>query len=617
MQENLVVQLKRGGVLRLFINLLLVIMMLASTFGIGLAADNPGDPPGDRFAVDPYDAWDGEFLDFAPPTPETLQLAQPDGTELEGQLTPMETGGLMQSSDGYTIVKDEAGWWTYAQLGDGISNPAGKVVPSSLIVGKDLPKGLEKKLGQTKSIWLDDQGNDKRDAIFDAVRDVSSPNNSLFTANDVQPKIYKYVVLLVQYQDVKFEDYQTPEWFQQRLSGLGTSPTGSVTDLYFENSYGHFMPELDVYGPITSDYEMAKFDYQLPGGWSVSSAINNELGEKAKDLVDWKQYDNDKVVSSRRGEYYRTVDMVVVLHAGPGKEATGIDGQIWSHASSANFSTGQVDEDGYDIRIRAANTSPAVGFNIGVVSHEMGHSIGESDYYATSYNSMGTGDWDIMAGGSWMGDVPAGSNPTHFNPFSKVNQGWVQTLSISDTTLGIELRPRSLAPDIIEIPLGGEGSSSTDAEERLYLEYISNRAPGAIFDKAAHGSGLLVWHYDRGGSQNNPSRYRMAVEEYDFRDGTQELRLNLNRGEPTDPWTDTALGITPYTEPSTNRDTPLGGSVETGWYIMNISPLGETMSLDIVRAEDVATKLGVDRPQFAQQPVIVGQGPATLQTKSL
>jgi immune inhibitor A len=613
MQENLVVQFKRGGVLRLFINLLLVIMMLLSSFGIGLAADNPGEPPGDRFAEDPYDAWQDEFLDFVPPTPETLQLVQPDGAELEGQLTPMETGGLMQTPEGYTIVKNDAGWWTYAQLGDGVTNPAGKVISSSLIVGKDSPKGLEKKVGQTGSIWLDDQGNDKRDAIFDAVKDVSSPNNSLFTANDVEPKIYKYVVIMVQYQDVKFEDYQTPEWFQQRISGLGTSPTGSVTDLYFENSYGQFMPELDVYGPITSDYNMAQFDYQI-GGWSVSRAINNEIGEKVKDLVDWDQYDNDRVVYGRTSQY-RSVDMVVLLHAGPGKEATGIDGQIWSHASTANFRTGQYGDDGLELRIRATNTIPAIGFNIGVVSHEMGHSIGERDYYATSYNSMGSGDWDIMAGGSWMGDVPAGSNPTHFNPFSKVNQGWVETMSISDTTLGIQLRPRSLAPDIVEIPLGGEGGGSTDAEERLYVEYISNRAPGAIFDKAAHGSGLLVWHYDRGGSQNNPSRYNMAVEEYDFRDGTQELRLNLNRGEPTDPWTDTALGITPYTEPSTNRDTPLDGVYETGWYIMNISPLGETMSLDVVRAEDVATKLGVDRPQFAQQPVIVGQGPAELQTK--
>ena len=132
---------------------------------------------------------------------------------------------------------------------------------------------------------------------------------------------------------------------------------------------------------------------------------------------------------------------------------------------------------------------------------------------------------------------------------------------------------------------------------------------------------MLIWHYDRGGSNNkpanSPARYRIGVQEYDFRDGTQELQLNLNRGEPTDVWWDTALGMTPYTTPGTNRNTPLtaGGSTKTGWYLMNISGVGDTMSLDIVQEADVQGKVGVDRPALLGQPVIAGTGPATLSTK--
>jgi M6 family metalloprotease-like protein len=436
----------------------------------------------------------------------------------------------------------------------------------------------------------------------------------VFTASDVEAKVYRYVVLLVEFQDVKFEPYQTREWFQERISGLGTSPTGSVTDLYFENSYGQFMPLLDVYGPFTSDYDMAYYDYQLPGGQSVRGMLDYDIGPKVADLIDWDLYDNDRVVYGRTTQY-RSVDMVVVVHAGPGKEATGTDGHIWSHASSSRFWTGQIGDDGLELRLRAANTNPGTGFNIGVVSHEMGHSIGESDYYATRYNGMGSGDWDLMAGGSWLGDDPAGSNPAHFNPYCKINQGWVEPMMIEDTITGIELLPRSLAPDILEIPLGGDGGGSTGAEERLFVEFTSNRAPGAIFDKATHGSGVLVWHYDRGGSQNNPDRYRLAVLEYDDRDGTQELRLNLNRGEPTDPWTDTLLGITPYTSPDTNRNTPLDDTVYTGWYLMNVSPLGSIMKLDVVQSDDVSGQLGLDRPGILQQPVIAGGGPADVATK--
>jgi M6 family metalloprotease-like protein len=382
-----------------------------------------------------------------------------------------------------------------------------------------------------------------------------------------------------------------------------------------------------VIGPFTLPGTMYAYDYQLPGGKSVTGMISDLSGQlKALGADFWDQFDNDRVVSGNTNQY-RTVDMVVVLHAGPGKEATGQAGQVWSHASNAStsnsaYNMGIASSDGRPVRIRGVNTVPAIGFNIGVVAHEMGHTIGESDYYDTNYRSMGSGDWDLMAGGSWMGNDPAGSNPSVMNPFSRINQGWVTPEVVDATSLGVELRPRTMAPDVIEIPLGGTANSGTvNTIEKLYVEMVSNRIAGTIFDKAEYATGLLIWHYDRGGSNNkpadSPARYRMGVQEYDFRDGTQELQLNLNRGEPTDVWWDTALGMTPYTTPSTDRNTPLvaGGPLSTGWYLMNISGVGDTMSLDVVQEADVQGKVGVDRPELLNQPVIAGTGPATLSTK--
>ncbi len=586
-----------------------LILLLVSMATGAVAQDVPPDGP---VVEDPYDLWTEEIFDYIPPTPELLEMAQPDGSTFQAYLNPMEIGGQLETVDGYTIIQNDEGWWTYAR-----TDAEGNLVPSELIVGRDLPQGLEKRLGRLPPAWLDAEGKDKRDKLFEAIRKASSPNNSDLAAASVETKVYRYVVLLVEFQDVKFEPYQTREYFQNLLSGLRTSGTGTVTDFYYENSYGRFMPLLDVYGPFTSDYNMATYDINATGGRNVGWMITNDIGPKVKDLINWDQYDNDRVVYTSGGLQYRSVDMVVVIHAGPDQAATGQPGHIWSHATTANFRTGQYGSDGRELRIRAVNTSPAIGCNIGVVGHEMGHSIGEPDYYATNYLSMGTGDWDMMAGGSWLGDDPAGSNPPHFNPFSKLNQKWVEPWIVEDTTTGIELRPRSLYPDIVEIPLGGSGSGSTGAEEMLFIEFISNRAQGAIFDKAALGSGLLIWHYDRGGSQNAlpGARYRMQVLEYDYRDGTQELRLNLNRGEPTDPWTNTALGMTPYTSPNTNRNTPMGGTVHTGWHIMNISPVGNTMRFDLIQSDDVTSQLGVDRPAFAQQPVIAGTGPASVTTK--
>jgi M6 family metalloprotease-like protein len=609
----------RASALRLFLNITFVVLTVLATFGVA-AADNPPPPSGERTAVDPYDQWPGDFLDFVPPNPDPIELVQPDGTTFNVQLTPMETGGQLETPDGYTVVQDEQGWWTYAEAADA----AGKPEPGSLKVGKDEPKGVAKKVGQHESIWLDDQGNDKRDAVFEAVKDVQSPNASIFATETAAAKNYHYVVILAEFQDVKFEPYQTPQYFKDQISGLGTSPTGTVSDLYYEMSYGQFLPDFEVVGPFTLPGTMYAYDYQLPGGKSVTGMISDLAPQLTALGADWwDQFDNDRVVYTSGGVQYRSVDMVVVLHAGPGKEATGQAGQVWSHASTASLNTGVASSDNRQVRIRGVNTVPAIGFNIGVVAHEMGHTIGEPDYYDTNYRSMGSGDYDLMAGGSWMGNDPAGSNPTQMNPFSKVNQGWVQTMKVTATSLGVALRPRSVAPDIIEIPLGGSGSGSGGfgADERLFVEYISNRVPGAIFDKAAYNSGLLIWHYDRGGSNNKPAnapaRYRMGVQEYDFRDGTQELQLNLNRGEPTDVWWDTALGMTPYTTPGTDRNRALvsGGTTHTGWYLMNISGVQPEMTLDIVQEADVAAMLGVDRPGLVEQPVIAGSGPANLSTK--
>ncbi len=609
-----------GTILSCALNIVLVLGLMASGFGVALAEGNPLE---EHFAGDPYETWGDAFLDFVPPSPNPITLTQPDGTTVQASLTPMETGGQLETPDGYTVVQNAEGWWTYAVPGDGITVPADQAMPSELIPGVDDPSGLAQKVGQHESIWLDENGNDRRDGVFEAVKEVQSPNASLFMAQDTAVKNYHYVVILAEFQDVKFEPYQTPQYFKDQISGLGTSPTGTVSDLYFEMSYGKFLPDFDVIGPFTLPGNMYAYDYQLPGGKSVTGMISDLAPQlTALGAVYWDQFDNDRVLYTSGGNQYRSVDMAVVLHAGPDKAATGQPGQVWSHASTANLTTGVASSDGKPVRIRGVNTVPALGFNIGVVAHEMGHTIGESDYYDTNYRSMGSGDYDLMAGGSWMGNDPAGSNPTHMNPFSKVNQGWVTPTVVIGTALGVTLGPRSVAPDVVEIPLGGTANSgSTNTIEKIYIEYLSNRVPEGVFDKAAYSSGLLIWHYDRGGSNNKPAngpaRYRIGVQEYDFRDGTQELQLNLNRGEPTDVWSDTALGMTPYTTPSTDRNTPLisGGPKTTGWYLMNISDVGPTMTLDIVQEADVQGKVGVDRPSLLNQPVIAGTGAATLGVK--
>ena len=101
--------------------------------------------------------------------------------------------------------------------------------------------------------------------------------------------------------------------------------------------------------------------------------------------------------------------------------------------------------------------------------------------------------------------------------------------------------------------------------EGYYVENVSRHAKspkvdpkdpmGSMFDRRGHGSGLLVWHFDYwrqsttyfahgNDAKTDPQRYQMDIEEFDRNDSTQELQLNLSRGNPADYLTGAATGIT-------------------------------------------------------------------------
>ena len=234
---------------------------------------------------------------------------------------------------------------------------------------------------------------------------------------------------------------------------------------------------------------------------------------------------------------------------------------------------------------------------IGVAAHEMAHALGEPDYYGTDGSSSGSGDWDIMSGGSY-GGTPSGSNPTWFNPATRVFQGWVTPTLIHEDQLDYELARRSSQPsadyavgtpnpNLVLVPTRWvDVGDTTDDDhtwtqndvyglvkdgnkgyviEGWYLELASRmptRSPAihddmtreSYFDRWVYGSGLLTWHFDywrrsnvlfgQNGANNDPNRMQMDVEEWDFNDNTQEIALNMNRAEASDVAWDAATGIT-------------------------------------------------------------------------
>ncbi|HUR05470.1 MAG TPA: immune inhibitor A domain-containing protein, partial [Nonomuraea sp.] len=439
----------------------------------------------------------------------------------------------------------------------------------------------------------------------------------------------------------QFQEGNTPEHYKKLLDGFGGNPRGTVTEFYYESSFGQFLVQVDVFGPFTSqrsredrcyyggiganedDGDLDVLDEQLGVGGGGALGMALEVVPQADPTVDFSAYDNDGNGS---------VDFTAIVHSGADMAVTGDPCNTWSHANQATLGQGATAEEAAGLPpgtlARAGiPTSDAVSvdrvltipeFNsrtapltIGVVAHEMGHAIGEPDYYNTTYNSTGDGEFDVMGGSGYFGH-PSGSSPGLFNPASRVFQGWVTPTVVSSSLRNVVLKPRNVIPHagytvgqadpnlllvpVYEIAVGetdkvGHTWTTNDVYglakdpktgkyviEGYYVELTSRSvtAPGlragsrgAMFDRAGHGSGLIVWHFDNyrrsnlyfngNDAQNDAERYQMDVEEFDQNDNTQELQRNETRGGPEDYLLAAATGIT-----SGTRQLPPGTKPVTG-----------------------------------------------------
>jgi len=496
------------------------------------------------------------IYDYITPCPGERVFAQPDGTAFEAEGRGMEIGGGLTLPDGRVAVMDSHGWWTYS-----LSKEGGISRPSDLRVGLD-PAPETADGGGRDSIWLDSGGADTREKLFAE------------NAKKSRGAVERFVVIMVDFQatgvDDRFRAEHDTVYFENIMNGTGTNPTGTMTEFYLENSYGAFEPWFDVWGP-----------YRVTGAHADYAPTNQLFMTRALQLA-------DPYINFASYNY----DFVIFIHAGPDQAATSNPNHIWSFATTLNYAT----NDG--VTIGGGCCGPEIGTNIGVFCHEMGHTLGCPDYYDTTYTTEGTGEWELMSGGSWQGH-PAGTNPPHFNPYSKyVTLGWATPTMISATTRGAPLRQYELYPDTIRVQLS--------TSEWFYFHYANSSC--AQFDRYLHNSGLVIWHYDTGGSQSNANRMRLAVEEWDWLDGTQELRLNKNRGEPTDVFHDDPTGITPMTTPNTYS----GAGSNSGWSFCNISSRGAVITLDLLRPLTSYAELSAGLPWTEGIPPLLNGTSVTL-----
>jgi M6 family metalloprotease-like protein len=407
-----------------------------------------------------------------PAYPYLIKITQPNGEEITVKMKGDEWMKGMESEDGYSLLYDEDNYIVYAIL-----NEKGDRVPSKIIAqdvelrseeAKNLLKNIPKKLPYSK----------EQKEIFRQLRNIKekatfrsrSPQSAIGTA--------KAICALIGFSDSPFQ--YTREDFDQLMNQVGYRngmQKGSVRDFYLENSYGQLELIVTVVGPYMAKHEYAYYGENDRNGEDMHP---EELAKEASVFafsepdVNPADFDND-------GDGY--IDTFHFLYAGYGEESGASANHIWAHKYGffPALTYGNKKLDTYSCSPELRGRTGTNMTYIGPICHELCHVFGAPDYYDADDGEFdGTGNWDLMAGGSWNN---SGATPAHINMFQKIDFGWVDPVELASPQT-VEDMPNSAENPVAYV------IKSTDPNEYYVLE---NRQKIG-FDANVPGTGLLIYH---------------------------------------------------------------------------------------------------------------------------
>jgi M6 family metalloprotease-like protein len=507
-----------------------------------------------------------------PAAPFPFNEFQPDGAEISLYARGDEHFNWMEDPDGYTVVRNK-GWFEYAERG-----PSGHLNPNGMIVGRDNPRavGLQKHILPSPAIR----------AQSAKVSGAGGSGSGASAPQAVGPSgTVKNLVVMIRFSDHVGRTLPSVADMDILFNAVGghatLAPTGSVRDVYFENSYGQMTLDSVVNPGIGDWITVSNTEAYYANGNSGDSTLWQALREALDVLdaqIDFQDYDTDN-------DGY--IDSIAFIHSGYAAEWGGTDAygthysnRIWSHRwyiqPQWNSNDG-VSVYPYHISPGVWGTSGSNIGRIGVIAHETGHFFGLPDLYDTDSGAGdGIGSWGMMAN-SWGFD---GSQrcPPHFSPWSKINLGWYSP-TVIDQPGQYTINQTETNPEVYRI------NSGFPSGEYLLIE---NRQDTG-FDCAIPQGGVAIWHIDdttgyntqgypgQGGWPGNGNHYRVALLQAD---GNYNLEKGNNRGDSGDMHHAAgvdAIGPGPGNHP--NTDTYQDGIINvTGITISDVSASGPSMT---------------------------------------
>lgn len=344
----------------------------------------------------------------------------------------------------------------------------------------------------------------------------------------------KALVILVEFQDVKFKTSDPVATFTHYLKGAagedapevnnayvttkGMVNYGSVSQYFNDMSQKQFKPQFDIVGPVTVSKNSAYYGGNVGNSTDVNFA--QMIAEACKGVstkVNFADYDQNN-------DGY--VDLVYVIYAGYSESINGNSSDcLWPKSGINKFyepgtsnllelNGKQICRYGINNELNATPTVVKNQFNgtpllngIGLFCHEFSHTMGLPDLYPTVVTSRVDNQnpeyWDLMDGGEY---TYSGYIPTPYSPWEMDVMGWTAPIELGDEAKQVSLN--SYASDRTAYKINGEN------DEYLLIQNIQTDGWWRGITKAFK-TGMLVWRID-----------------YPYTTVSLDNRLNNEKGKP-------------------------------------------------------------------------------------
>ena len=428
-----------------------------------------------------------------PAHPKPVKVQQPDGTYVTIKLHGDEWLNFTTTEDGYSVVKDERGYYVYAELKDQ------QLKPTTHVAHDALQRSAAEKAFLT-NVRKYQAPAMKADVAKRKEQVQQQQRRALASRRATDYNNFRGLVVLVQFNDKTFsrDDYgqiANDMMNKENYTGYDSEVyTGSVRDYFSDNSGGKFKPQFDVVGPYTVN--MSQYE-----GKDNSHDIVNAAVDAADADVNFADYDGD-------GD--GMVDLVYFIIAGNGSNYTGNDSRLWWPHRSTILGEPVPSSPGYyyykyldgvllwdyasSVEISGFTKYPATLKidGIGTICHEFSHVLGLPDFYDTNYandgmdESIHPNDWSLMASGSYFND---GRTPVGYSLYERYAVGFTDEPSVINEKKNYTLEP-------LHVNQKGYRINSPVENEFFLLE---NRQNDGSFkwDVNLPGHGMLVHRVDQ------------------------------------------------------------------------------------------------------------------------